>query len=127
MTKQSNLLVLATFEVHSDTCCICFSKSKQSKTTGSFWTELERTIFKARFPKFTNLKIEKRVYYKLSYENGVARTNLALFIKSDNTWVIKVFGKTMPPQSEFFGNFPGTLSLGIPEDFVIMLQALKLC
>ena len=33
----------------------------------------------------------------------------------------------MPPQSEFFGNFPGTLSLGIPEDFVIMLQALKLC
>ena len=57
----------------------------------------------------------------------MARTNLALVIKSDNTWVIKVFGKTMPPQSEFFDNFPGTLSLDIPEDFVIMLQALKLC
>ena len=50
-----------------------------------------------------------------------------MVIKSDNTWVIKVFGKTMPPQSEFFDNFPGTLSLDIPEDFVIMLQALKLC
>ena len=89
--------------------------------------ELERTIFKAEFLKFTNLKIEERVYHKLSYENGVARTNLTLVIKSDNTWVIKVFGKTIPPQSEFFGNFPGTLSLDIVEDFGIMLQALKLC
>ena len=69
-TKQSSSLVLATFEAHSDTCCICFSKSKSSKTTGSLWTELERRIFKAEFLKFTNLKIEEKVYYKLSYENG---------------------------------------------------------
>ena len=126
-TKQSSSLVLATFEAHSDTCCICFGKSKSSKTTGSLWTELERRIFKAEFLKFTNLKIEEKVYYKLSYENGVARTNLTLFIKSYYTWVIKVFGKTIPPQSECFGNFPGTLSLDIVEDFGIMLQALKLC
>ena len=80
--------MLAKFEAHSDTCCIFFSKSKLSKTTGSFWTELERIIFKAKFLKFTNLKIEEKVYYKLSYENGVARTNLTLFIKSYYTWVI---------------------------------------
>ena len=69
-TKPSSSLVLATFEAHFDTCRICFSKSKSSKTTGSLWTELERIIFKPEFSKFTNLKIEEKVYYKLSYENG---------------------------------------------------------
>ena len=51
-----------------------------------------------------------------------------MVIKSDYTWVIKVFGKTIPPQSESFGNFPGTLSLDIVEHlhFGIMLQAFKL-
>ena len=106
-TKQSSSLVLATFEAHSDTCCICFSKLKSSKTTGSFWTELKRTFFKAEFLKFTNLKKEERIYYQLSYENGVARTYLTLIIRSDYTWVINVFGKTTPPQRECFGNFPG--------------------
>ena len=50
-----------------------------------------------------------------------------MVIKSDYTWVIKVFGKTIPPQNECFCNFPGTLCLDIVEDFGIMLQALKLC
>ena len=50
-----------------------------------------------------------------------------MVIKSDYTWVIKVLGKTVPPQSECFGNFPGTLSLDILVDFGNMLQALKLC
>ena len=109
MTKQSSSLVLATFEAHSDTCCIYFSKSKSTKKTRSFWTELERTIFKAEFLKFINLKIEERVYYKLSYENGAACTNLTLVVKSDYTWVIKVFGKRVPPERERFGNFPATL------------------
>ena len=122
-TKQSSSLVLATLEAYSDTCCICFSKSKSSKKTGSFWKELERTIFKAEFVKFTNIKIEERVYYKLSYSNEVARTNLTLVIKSDYTWVINVFGKAVPLQSECFGNFPGILSLDILENFGIMYVA----
>ena len=82
---------------------------------------------KSEFLKFTNLQIEERVYYKLSYEDGVACTNLALVIKSNYAWVINDFGKTIPPDSECFGNFLGTLSLDILEIFGIMLQALKLC
>ena len=89
--------------------------------------EARKTIFKANFLKFTSLKTEEKVYYKLSYENGVVRTNLSLVFKSDNTWVIKVFGKTVPPLNECFGNFPWTLSLDILENFGMMLQALKLC
>ena len=50
-----------------------------------------------------------------------------MVIKSGYAWVIKVFGKTVPPKSECFGNFPGPLSLDILENFDIMLQALKLC
>ena len=82
---------------------------------------------KEKFLKITNLKIEQRVYYKLSYKNGVACTNLTLVIKLDYTWVIKVFGETVPPESECFDNFPGALSLDILENFGIMLQVLKLC
>ena len=50
-----------------------------------------------------------------------------MVIKSDSTWVIKVFGKTVPPESECFGNFPATLSLDVLENFGITLQVLKLC
>ena len=82
---------------------------------------------KEKFLKITNLKIEQRIYYKLSYKNGVACTNLTLVIKLDYTWVIKVFGETVPPESECFDNFPGALSLDILENFGIMLQVLKLC
>ena len=63
----------------------------------------------------------------MSNENGVACTNLTLVIKSDYTWIIKVFGKTVPSESECFGNFLRTLSLNILEKFGIMLQALDLC
>ena len=64
---------------------------------------------------------------QISYENRIACTNLTLVIKSGYTCVIKVFGKTVPPESQCFGNFPVTLSLDILENFGIMLQALKLC
>ena len=50
-----------------------------------------------------------------------------MVIKSGYTCVIKVFGKTVPPESQCFGNFPVTLSLDIFENFGIILQALKLC
>ena len=50
-----------------------------------------------------------------------------MIFKSDYTRVIRVFGKTVTPESDCFGNFPETFSLDILENFGIMFQALKLC
>ena len=125
-SNQKDEAVKFTFEVHSDTCCISFRKSKSAKATGSFWTELERTIFRAEFLKFTNLKIEDRVYYKLLHEHGVACTNLTLVLYQTIQGLLKFLGKQYHRRVSV-DNFPGTLALDFLEDFGIMLQTLKLC
>ena len=126
-SDQCTSMSLATFEPHSENCAICFNTARSSKMKGSFWKDIESAILRAGFLKCVNLCIEDKVFYKTTFNQGIVESNITLIIKKNLSWIIKVFGKPLPPTCEAFRNFPKILAIDLLEEFSNLLSSIHIC